>query len=387
MVSQSMKPPEDLFGGEEISCDLCGRIIPPNERYFAFTLGLEYYSLNGDGAEVEPVDVFADKTFCLNCSKRNGTNRKFNALKKNAGPEVSVNGPSDPRFERLGVDGDGLGNIGVEVVPSKGLDDVVLTPNTRKGVELALAHVRNAGKLMADWGLGEKFSYGNALALSFVGLPGTGKTLCAEALAKEAGKKLLVANASQLLNCFVGGTEKRISALFERASKSDCVLFFDEADSLASTRVSVQLGNDRYANSETNVLLQELEKFRGIVVFSSNMAGNFDPAFERRIGLHVLFEFPGKRERVELFKKLVPKKMPLAKGVCFEELAKEKFSGGDIKNVIINAARLCVSNSKSKVSQAHFVEAVEIVKNNRKNSGFLLGAEPEAKFRRHCFVS
>ena len=153
--------------------------------------------------------------------------------------------------------------------------------------------------IFGRWGLGERHTAGRGLAFNFAGPPGTGKTICAEAIAHELGMKLLVVDYAQAESMWFGETPKNIVAAFRAAAEQNAVLFFDEADAIATRRsVGAILPHDRESNLTINVLLRELEAFNGIVIFATNLAANFDPAFERRIRTHVLFEMPGMEERV-----------------------------------------------------------------------------------------
>jgi hypothetical protein len=92
---------------------------------------------------------------------------------------------------------------------------------------------------------------------------------------------------------WVGETPKNVAELFRIAGEENAVLLFDEADSIAARRsTSPDQSFSREANAVVNVLLKELESFRGVVIFATNLAANFDPAFERRIRTQVLFEMP-----------------------------------------------------------------------------------------------
>ena len=102
---------------------------------------------------------------------------------------------------------------------------------------------------------------------------------------------------------WMGETSKNVAAIFRTAREEQAVLLFDEADAIAARRsTSVDSGSQRESNSVVNVLLQELERYTGVVIFATNLAANFDPAFERRIRTHVLFELPGETERVRIWK-------------------------------------------------------------------------------------
>src|SRR6187200_3019120 len=184
------------------------------------------------------------------------------------------------------------------VAPRRSFDDVILPPATRAAVEQALVHVTRHDLIFNRWGLGERHPTGLALAFNFAGAPGTGKTICAEAIAHALGRRLLVVRYAELESLWMGETPKNVSALFRLAREENAVLLFDEADAIASRRSSsVEQGFLRETNTVVNVLLSELETFSGVVIFATNLAANFDPAFERRIRTHVLFEMPGVEQR------------------------------------------------------------------------------------------
>jgi SpoVK/Ycf46/Vps4 family AAA+-type ATPase len=217
--------------------------------------------------------------------------------------------------------------------PQRSFDDVVLPERTLRALDHALALVRKHDLIFRQWGLAERHSSGLGLAFHFAGPPGTGKTICAEALAYTLHRKLLLVRYSELESRWVGQTAKHVASVFRAAERQDAVLFFDESDTIAGRRfASMQAAVDREANSVVNVLLHELETFPGIVIFATNLAANMDPAFERRIRTHILFEMPNAAEREQIWQvQLHPQKTPLAEDVDFRVLA-ERYprSGGDI---------------------------------------------------------
>ena len=140
---------------------------------------------------------------------------------------------------------------------------------------------------------------------------------------------------------WMGETPKNVAAVFRLAREQDAVLLFDEADAIASRRsTSLEQGFQREANTVVSVLLQELESFNGVVIFATNLAANFDPAFERRIRTHVLFEMPGVNEREQIWRvQMHPSLTPLAADVDFRVLAEAyEASGGTIRNAVLKAA-------------------------------------------------
>jgi SpoVK/Ycf46/Vps4 family AAA+-type ATPase len=251
------------------------------------------------------------------------------------------------------------------IEPRRSFDDVVLPATTLRALNHALALVRKHDLIFQQWGLAERHSSGLGLAFHFAGPPGTGKTICAEALAYALKKKLLVVRYSELESRWVGQTSKHVAAVFRAAAQQDAVLFFDEADAIAGRRfTSISAAYEREANAIVNVLLHELESFPGVVIFATNLAANIDPAFERRIRTHILFEMPDVEERERIWKvQLHARKTPLARDVDFRALAEAyPRSGGDIKNAVLKAAQIATvepgPDSEKRIHQRHFVQGM-----------------------------
>ncbi|MEO8201453.1 MAG: AAA family ATPase [Gemmatimonadota bacterium] len=246
--------------------------------------------------------------------------------------------------------------------------DVVLPALTRRALDHALAEVKSQGLIYVRWGLGERHATGLSVAINFAGPPGTGKTICAEAIAHALDKELLVVRYAEMESMWMGETPKNVAAVFRLAADHDAVLFFDEADAIAARRsTGVHHAQMRESNTIVNVLLRELEAFNGVVIFATNLAANFDPAFERRIRTHVLFEMPGASERERIWRAQVhPTKTPLAGDVDFQALAvRFEASGGDIKNAVLKAAAAASiepgSDDSKRIHQRHFERGMEDV--------------------------
>ena len=180
--------------------------------------------------------------------------------------------------------------------------------------------------------------------------------------------KLLLVDYAEVESMWMGETPKNIVAAFQAAADQKAVLFFDEADAIAARRSDGNsLAQQREANLTVSVLLRELEAFNGVVIFATNLAANFDPAFERRIRTHVRFEMPGVAERERIWEvQIHPNKTPLASDVDFRQLS-EQFpaSGGDIKNAVLKAAAAAAAepgaDGSKAIGQRHFEEAMKEV--------------------------
>jgi ATP-dependent 26S proteasome regulatory subunit len=298
--------------------------------------------------------------------------KELNLLKKNFSKKFTllINefqkiSPSDYEIilEAQGIRDNSYGLI-ERVIPKKTFNNVILNEEIKSQINMVLSQIKNHDKLMHEWGL-INLQENNSVSLLFSGPSGTGKTLTAEALSHELRKKLFIVKYSNLVDSYIGETGKNIIKVFELAKKYNAVLFFDEADAIASSRTQIYSATDSETNLTRNILLKELEKFDGIVVFATNLASNFDKAFERRIHSHIIFKVPELQEREKIWK-LLSKTIPLDKDVNFYEIAKEfEFSGGHIKNSIINAARLSVSNNFEKVNHEHFMKSCRLVKEGK----------------------
>jgi len=144
------------------------------------------------------------------------------------------------------------------IVPRRSFSDVILPENTRQSLYEALMQIEKHHLIFQDWGLGERHNTGTGLVFNFAGPPGTGKTICAEAVARALGKKLLKVRYSEMESCWAGESGKNVVAVFRDARQQDTVLFFDEADSIASRRFAgTAFGYERESNQTVNILLNE----------------------------------------------------------------------------------------------------------------------------------
>ncbi len=254
------------------------------------------------------------------------------------------------------------------ITPQRTFSDVILPEKTRRALDRALTQIEKHDLLYERWGLAERHRSGLGLAFNFAGPPGTGKTICAEAVAQQLSRPLMVVRHADMQSMWVGQTGKNVVATFKAAAKAEAVLFFDEADAIAGSRfASVSQGYERESNAVVSVLLRELEAHPGVVIFATNLAANFDPAFERRIRAHILFEVPDAALRERIWKaQLHARKTPLAPDVDFRALA-ERFeaTGGDIKNAVLKAAQSAAAapgpDARKRIHQRHFVEGMEEV--------------------------
>jgi SpoVK/Ycf46/Vps4 family AAA+-type ATPase len=294
--------------------------------------------------------------------------------------EETQNNPPPPEFKTVETtekDSNDSGSV-IELTnylrePKYTLNDVILPENTKKQVELILAEMEYQNLIYQEWGMAEKHKLDKALSINFSGLPGTGKTLTAEALAYELKLKILDVPYEQIESKFVGETPKNIRAAFDFATESNAVLFFDEADSFLGKRLeNVTQATDTAVNLTRSVMIKQLSAYQGIVIFATNLIRNYDPAFISRIRWKVQFNLPTEEARSLIWQVQIPDKLPLDDSVDFVELAKrfDGISGRDIKNAVLQgvvaAAREDKAKHEKRVTQAHLTEAItEIIEGNK----------------------
>ncbi|MBZ4422619.1 ATP-binding protein [Myxococcus sp. RHSTA-1-4] len=178
----------------------------------------------------------------------------------------------------------------------------------------------------------------------FRGPSGTGKTLAARLLAARLGMELYKVDLSSVVNKYIGETEKNLNRIFSLAEELDVVLLLDEGDALLAKRTAVQTSNDRYANLETNYLLQRIESFEGILVITTNAGDQMDTAFARRMDVSVDFRPPDAAERWGIWRLHLPVTHTVEDGFLHEVAARCNLSGGQIRNVVLHAATLALDD-------------------------------------------
>jgi SpoVK/Ycf46/Vps4 family AAA+-type ATPase len=272
----------------------------------------------------------------------------------------------------------------VPETPIRSLEDLIVSEVVRNRLEAALNRIRYHEKLYDTWNLKKIDPQGRRVAINFFGHPGTGKTFCAEAIAHHLGKPIITVNYAEIESKYVGETPKNITAAFEQARVTDSVLFFDEADSILGKRLTnVTQSADHGVNVSRSVMLLQLDKFEGVVIFASNLPENYDGAFVRRILAHIEFELPNLDCRLRLWQYLLPSEVPRAEDVTAEWLAaqSEGLAGGDILNVVKLAASQAVARSgiQCQVLQADLLGAIDQVRDSKTKVGSREKVQPVVK--------
>ncbi len=244
------------------------------------------------------------------------------------------------------------------------LDQVILNASVKEKINIAISATKHRAFLSDNWGLSEHFGAERAIILNFYGKPGTGKSMAAEAVASALGKKVYHINYSDLESKYVGETPKNIRRAFSKATEDDALLIFDEADSFLGKRLtSVTQSADYGVNITRSVLLMELEKYSGVVIFTTNLIKNYDEAFKRRILLSVCFEMPDCDARRDIWKLHLGDKLPIAEDITPEYLAEkyDSLSGADIKDMVFYSALHALEKQNSCVDEEAFESAYSVI--------------------------
>ncbi|CAG0951009.1 ATP-dependent zinc metalloprotease FtsH 2 [Burkholderiales bacterium] len=249
----------------------------------------------------------------------------------------------------------GLEHLAQRITPRAGWNDLVLP-----AAQLAVLHdvarqVRHRATVYEQWGFAGKSERGLGISALFAGDSGTGKTLAAEVLAGELGLDLYRIDLSAVVSKYIGETEKNLERLFAAAETSGAVLLFDEADALFGKRSEVKDSHDRYANLEISYLLQRMESYRGLSILTTNLKSSLDTAFLRRIRFVVQFPFPDAAQRTEIWRRIFPEALPRGT-LNLDQLARLHVSGGNIRNIALNAAFLAAGEAQP-LSMTHLAHA------------------------------
>jgi hypothetical protein len=236
-------------------------------------------------------------------------------------------------------------------------DDLVLDSYTNQQLNEIKIWLKHGHQLHNGWEMSNRIKPGYKAL--FYGPPGTGKTLTAGLLGKLANLEVYKVDLSMVVSKYIGETEKNLEKVFSKAEHKNWILFFDEADALFGKRTSISDAHDKYANQEIAYLLQRLEDYNGLVILSSNMRGNVDEAFGRRLQSIIHFPVPRQRERLQLWQNSFSKKSELDSDVNLEWMS-EKFemAGGSIINVVQFASLMALERGDTIIRKNDLWEGI-----------------------------
>ncbi len=231
------------------------------------------------------------------------------------------------------------------IIPKTDLNDVVLSQKAKETLDTILKQTdKEVIKRLKKWGIRDKKTSLEARII-FYGPPGTGKTMTALSFAKSLKRKVLNFDCSKILSMYVGESEKNVRKIFDEYKElsektlAQPILLLNEADQFLSSRTTGAGGGaDKMHNQMQNIFLEQIEKFDGILIATTNLLETIDPAFSRRFNYKLEFSKPNFEQRVQLWHKMLPKEAQYEKSFDIDELAKTELSGGQIEVVVKNTA-------------------------------------------------
>ncbi len=268
-------------------------------------------------------------------------------------------GDEDTLLTAIGLHADGqLPAIAQRITVHAGWGDLVVPARLCVQLDELVASLRHWPRVTGDWRFGERLAAAQNCVVLFSGASGTGKTMAAGLIAREAGMPLYRVDLSAIFDKYIGETEKHLDRLFDAAAGAGAVLLFDEADALFGKRTALKDAHDRYANLGVAFLLQRIENYDGLAILTSNLPGNMDEAFARRLAHVMTFPMPDESLRRALWAQAFPEAAPLDPDLDLDAVALAfELSGGNIRNAALAAAYLAAAED-SAIARRHVLGAV-----------------------------
>ena len=250
--------------------------------------------------------------------------------------------------------------------PTTTLDDVVLHPKTRETLDNVVKQVdKEVYKKLKAWGIKERRKVIDARII-FYGAAGTGKTMTAMSLARTLEKPILSFDCSKILSMYVGESEKNVRKIFDdfrllsQKAKVEPILLLNEADQFLSSR-SEGTGSsaDKMHNQMQNIFLEQIERFEGILIATTNLLGNIDKAFSRRFNYKIEFKKPSRKQRLRLWQFMLPEKADYEEAFDIKALARYELTGGQINLIVKNTAYKVAVREESLFTLKDFLEEIE----------------------------
>lgn len=254
--------------------------------------------------------------------------------------------------------------------PRYTLTDLILPKHTLNELNRAISLREHQQSVFNDWGFKQTHKYDNKMIINLYGEPGTGKTMAAHAIAERLKRPLLLVNYGDIESKYVGETPKNIQAAFEFAKANNAILFFDEADAILSRRVTnMTSATDTSVNQTRSVMLTLLNDYNDTVLFATNFISNYDPAFMRRILMHIEFQLPDEATRKTLFAQYIPKALPHSIDIDLIAQQSEQLSGSDIANSVLLAAFSAKTDQQNSVTHENLLDKVQAIQKSKNANG------------------
>ncbi|HBD9073045.1 TPA: ATP-binding protein [Campylobacter jejuni] len=250
------------------------------------------------------------------------------------------------------------------IEPSTDINDIIMPENTKELLENILKQQdKKVLERLHSWGI--KSNKNIEAKIIFYGPAGTGKTMSALAMAKSMKKSVLSFDCSKILSKWVGESEQNVRKIFDtyknivQTCKQSPILLLNEADQFLSTRVDGSSGSDKMHNQMQNIFLEQIERFSGVIIATTNFLESLDSAFSRRFDYKIEFQKPDFKDRLKIWEKFLPKKALFEKDFDINILSNYELSGAQILMVVKNTA-LKVAVSKDGVFKMQdFIESIQ----------------------------
>ncbi|MFH0708653.1 MAG: ATP-binding protein [Pseudomonadota bacterium] len=231
------------------------------------------------------------------------------------------------------------------IEPVTSLENVILNTSTEKTLQNLMRQLdKEVIARLHQWGVKDKKA-GIDARIIFYGPPGTGKTLTAHSLSRSLKRQVLSFDCSKILSMYIGESEKNVRKIFDtyadltKQTKTEPILLLNEADQFLASRSSgVGSSADQMHNQMQNIFLEQIEKFQGILIATTNLLENIDKAFSRRFNYKIEFKKPDQAQRLDLWKMMLPKHAPFEEGFNIEKLIHHPLTGGQINLIVKNTA-------------------------------------------------
>ncbi|HEB9349285.1 TPA: ATP-binding protein [Campylobacter coli] len=250
------------------------------------------------------------------------------------------------------------------IEPSIDINDIIMPQNTKELLENILKQQdKKVLERLNSWGI--KSNKNIEAKIIFYGPAGTGKTMSALAMAKSMKKTVLSFDCSKILSKWVGESEQNVRKIFDtyknivQTCKQSPILLLNEADQFLSTRVESSSGSDKMHNQMQNIFLEQIERFNGVIIATTNFLESLDSAFSRRFDYKIEFKKPDFKDRLKMWEKFLPRKASFEKAFDVNILANYELSGAQILMVVKNTALKVAVTEDGVFKMQDFIESIQ----------------------------
>ncbi len=250
------------------------------------------------------------------------------------------------------------------IEPSIDINDIIMPQNTKELLENILKQQdKKVLERLHSWGI--KSNKNIEAKIIFYGPAGTGKTMSALAMAKSMKKTVLSFDCSKILSKWVGESEQNVRKIFDtyknivQTCKQSPILLLNEADQFLSTRVESSSGSDKMHNQMQNIFLEQIERFNGVIIATTNFLESLDSAFSRRFDYKIEFKKPDFKDRLKMWEKFLPRKASFEKAFDVNLLANYELSGAQILMVVKNTALKVAVTEDGVFKMQDFIESIQ----------------------------